>query len=280
MQLTTLFTPEAALERRQQLMDSARASLVERRRKGRELRRQQVREGLRPPRACGQREGITLVQANVTIASSWADELQHGETFADCDFAAVQEHRLRGPSRDAAARRRLEAGWDCVLDDAYIKVSDAGGGTALLASRWSGVRPVVGLGGEAATALDRLIGRISLGIIDIVGGILLVSFYGLDGQPTGKQVDLWHDLGKIITLVGLPFIILGDWQVTPSDMKETNWLNFMRATVVAPSAPTNLVSRRRIDFAVMSQCVWPTSWRPWKLWSAPVFLRTRLFRFA
>ncbi len=181
--------------------------------------------------------------------------MQFGDTFSDCDFASIQEHRLRGASRDAAARRLLEAGWDIVLDEAYTKISDAGGGTALLGARWSGVRPVSRLSGEAASALERLQGRISLGIIDVIGGILLVSFYGLDGQPVAKQVELWHDMGRIIMLLGLPFVILADWQVTPRDMTDSKWPKFMHATIAAPSAPTNLVSKRCIDFAVMSECL-------------------------
>ncbi len=252
MQNTLVLTPAEVVVRRDRMLADARQALNERRSKSRTLAREQVRQGLRPPRQRGRREGIVVVQANVTHGSTWADEMAFGSTFTQCDFAAIQEHRLQDEQRDMAARRITREGWDSIVDEAYTKTTLPGGGTALLAARWSGVRPVGDLAGEAAEALTRLRGRVSLGIIDLVGSALFASFYGLDGLSVAKQVPLWLDLGLIARFFGLPFIFLGDWQVLPSEMIASGWPSVMGATVVAPSLPTNLISRRTIDDVVMS----------------------------
>ncbi len=80
----------------------------------------------------------------------------------------------------------------------------------------------------------------------------MISFYGLDGRPPRSQIPYWLDLGTVIKVMGLPFCILGDWQITPREMRTMGWLETMGAEIVAPSMATNLVSKRVIDFAVMS----------------------------
>ncbi len=244
--------PADAVRRRDRILEEHRAALNQRRVHSRALRRRQVREGCRPPRRQARRDGIVLVQANVTQGSTWEDELLHGDTFCGCDFAAIQEHKLKGDQRGIAERQLMRAGWDCVVDEAYIKVSAEGGGTGLLAARWSGVRPVGDLSGEAAAALRRLQGRCSLGVVDLLGGVLLASFYGLDGQPVSKQISCWLDLGCILRILGIPFIVMGDWQVLPREMEASGWLRTLGARIAAPAAPTNLHTKRVIDYAVMS----------------------------
>ncbi len=248
----TVITPAQALVERNKICDAARQKLDDRRARGRQLRKDQVRRGLRPPRDRGRTDGITLVQANVTAASSWEEELRHGDLFNNCDFAGVQEHVLIHDRREIAKRKLLDAGWDCIVDEPYFKSAAHGGGTGIMAARWSGVRPLGELGGEAAEAMARLRGRLSAGVIAVVGGVLLLSFYGLDGQKPCKQVPLLRDMGRLIKLVGLPFIVLGDWQILPSELAATGWPHIMGAEVVAPAAPTNVHSRRCIDYAVMS----------------------------
>ncbi len=215
--------------------------------------KRQVKEGTRPPRDNGRRGGIRLVQINVTHANTWEDEMMHGSLFANCDFAAIQEQKLRGESKDLATRKLQRGGWDSVLDDAYFKVAAIGGGTALLADLWSGVRPIGDQAGQALEAIRRLHGRASFGVVDVLGGLLMISFYGLNGQPPRSQIPFWLDLGTLIKILGLPFCILGDWQITPRELRGTGWLRTMGAEIVAPSTATNLVSKRTIDYAVMSE---------------------------
>ncbi len=216
------------------------------------MQKNQIRRGVRPPRDKRRADGVTLVQANVTVGSSLAEEMRFGEAFEECDFAAIQELALVGDNKESATRRLLDAGWDCIVDEPYFKQASHGGRTAIFAARWSGVRPLGILAGEAAQAIERLQGRLSACVIALVGGILLLSFYALDGQTPNKQIPLLRDLGRVIRLIGLPFIILGDWQILPSELEATGWPRIMGAQVVAPAAPTNLHTKRCIDYAVMS----------------------------
>ncbi len=247
-----IFTPAEALERRDIMLAQARDSMNSKRSHSHEQRRLQMRQGRRPPRPRGRAQGIVLLQANVTTASSWEQEMAFGEAFQDVDFFAVQEHKLRGDFRELAKKRLSRNGWDAVVDEAYIKVSDPGGGTALAAAKWSGVRPIGCLSGESAAALGRLAGRASFGTIDVVGGTLLSSFYGLDGLGVAKQIPLWTDLAMVIRAIGLPFIILADWQVTPRMLQDSGWLRVLGGTVIAPETATNLITKRCIDYAVVS----------------------------
>ncbi len=50
-----------------------------------------------------------------------------------------------------------------------------------------------------------------------------------------------------------PVFMFGDWQVTPDVVIGSGWPRAIGAAVVAPSAATNLVTKRCIDYAVMSK---------------------------
>ncbi len=70
-------------------------------------------------------------------------------------------------------------------------------------------------------------------------------------------MPLLKDLGSVIRLMGLPFIVLGGWQIPPAELDATGWPRLVNAKVVAPAAPTNLHTHRCIDYAVMSMGLAP-----------------------
>ncbi len=214
-------TPPQARQRR----DTMKAAATERRARARaedgQTAREQVRSGTRPPRLKAEDSLIKVVTANVTVASSWEDELANGEALTSATFQAIQEHRLADEGKDRAAGRIMQAGWDCIIDTACVKECEYGGGTALLADRNTGVRPWKG--GERCTSMLEgvLRGRASCGVIDLVGGTLLISFYGISGQPGLGQLPCWLGLATLVKTAGRPDIITGDWQVEPAELRSS-----------------------------------------------------------
>ncbi len=144
------------------------------------MARQQTRKGLRPPRGAA-RNDVIITCANVTNSGPWEDEMRHGEVLGRADFIGIQEHRLGGEKLEIVAGECMRAGWDIVLDPAYTKDTQLGGGTAALAKDALGIR--VWKGGDQSSQLraDLLHGRFTSGVIDLLGG----AFLGFFLRPIG-----------------------------------------------------------------------------------------------
>ncbi len=178
-----VITPPQARQRRDAMKAAASECRAKARAESGRTAREQVRSGTRPPRLKAEGSLVRVVTANVTAASSWEDELANGDALTSATFQAVQEHRLADEGKDRAAGRMMQAGWDCIIDTACMKDCDYGGGTALLADRNTGVRPWKG-GERCNSMLEGVLrGRAPCGVIDLVGGALLISFWTTLSQP-------------------------------------------------------------------------------------------------
>ncbi len=179
--------------------------------------------------------------------------MRHGCVLGRADFIGIQEHRLGGEKLEIVAAECMRAGWDIVLDAAYTKETQWGGGTAALASDTLGIR--AWKGGDQCSHLraDLLQGRFTSGIIDLLGGTFLGVFYGISGKPLAEQVPLWHAVATCVRAAGLPFILMGDWQATPSEMAGTGLRELLGADIIAPSEATNTTSGRVIDYFLVSR---------------------------
>ncbi len=90
--------------------------------------------------------------------------MEHGTLLNKADFVGIQEHGLHGESIAVAERRLRRHAWDPLIADAYFKLAAYGGGTALLAKSWSGIRPLALATGCGETLLKLLEGRYSQGM--------------------------------------------------------------------------------------------------------------------
>ncbi len=66
------------------------------------------------------------------------------------------------------------------------------------------------------------------------------------------QVKLWHKLADTLKGLGRPFVIGGDWQVTPEELQNAGLPRLLRAQVIAPHTATNVQSKRKIDYFLVS----------------------------
>ncbi len=241
-----VINPDQAVARRRALIADLRAKRREERAANRLVRRRQVREGRRPHQPRRQRVGTKFVTANVSGFGTLQDELSHNGTLAGAHFMAIQEHKMHDDSKAAATAWLRNRHWDPILDDAYFKSRDYGGGTGVMASAASGgARPLPHPGGTA-------VGRLTTSIIDLGGDVVFVSLYGISGGSVTDQLPLWSALMLLLIRMGLPFVIAGDWQRAPADLERTGFLRRLGARICAPSEPTNLVTGSVIDWFVVS----------------------------
>ncbi len=248
-----VYTPAGALARRNQMMKDEADRKTRARAENRQLRSQQVREGRRPPRRSERRDTISIVTANVTAAESWYSEMRHGQLLKEADFTAIQEHRLGPGATETASGLLRSVGCDSEIQEGYWKEQDYGGGTAITARQWSGVRPLP-LCGRTEAKLH-LEGRFTSGVVDIFGGILLGSVYGISGLDTKRQLDLWYGIALHVRTHGLPFILAGDWQVPPAEMQAAGLPALLGAQIVATSTPTNVHTKRVLDYFLVAKSV-------------------------
>ncbi len=190
--------------------------------------------------------------ANVTAASTLEEEMLYGTVLPDADLGIYKEHKLSKEGTAIAENKFKQHGWDARFDEAYLKNSDRGGGTALVAKMWSGIRPIATIYCPGVD-MDILHGRYSQGVVAANGGCLLCSVYGFSGLSVARQCELWHAVAAQIRLVGLPFILGGDWQVLPREMEAAGFPELVGGVIFAPTTPTNLVTLRTIDYDVVAR---------------------------
>ncbi len=246
-------TPDEALVRRRALAQRRRQDLDSRRAEGRKLVKRQVRQGTRPRRERNFNGQVMIATANCTSDGSLRSELQHGCELQKCDHLLIQEHRLQDEAIDVARRWAAKLGWDAHIEAAYTKRKKPGGGTAVLASDRTGVRP----GAEPPECLR---GRCAFGNIDIGGAVLAVSWYGVTGGRIQQQLKPLRALAERIIALGLPTIIGGDWQVTTAELEGTGFPKLIGASICAGRGATNTASGRRIDYFVVSNSLLAEGW--------------------
>ena len=242
-------TPAEALERRAAMIQQRQEERREVRLRGRKLRSAQevaCRRPKRPP-PCS----VIVGTANGNSFAAIRDELLHGHVLPQVHYLAVQEHLCRGEACDRASRDARSAGWDAVLSPAYVKASAPGGGTAVLALHGRGAIGVP-VPQRLGAALE---GRCTASFIDVLGGILFVSYYGISGKPIAGQLQTLAALGQLVKGCGLPFVIAGDWQVSPAALAESKFPHRMGAEIMAPEGPTNLRSGSTLDYFVISRSI-------------------------
>ncbi len=250
-------TPAEAAGRRTTLKAQRADALRAKRNDMRDEVKRQTREGLRPPRGGRRGSTVTYCSCNVTAASTLREELKYGDVLGGMDGIFVQEHGLAQEQCDSVTATMRAQGWDTVAGPAYHKNAGLGGGVAVMSSERAGIRPLKTIEGLHGTDTEALNGRFICGITGDLGGIACASVYGWSGQTVSAQLRLWRAVATQMKLIGLPFVIGGDWQVTPQEMQAVAYPELLNACIVAPTEPTNLISLRTIDFFLVSRSLMP-----------------------
>ncbi len=247
------WTPSELHKRRCIERDKAIAERRKARMQGRAERKEQRRQGKRPWRERRRQACASFMTVNATCAESLKKELTHGQDLARSDYIMCQELGLRGEKKAISETWAEKNGWDVTIDEAYIKQSRCGGGTGVLSRGKMGIRPT--------TPPPREIeGRLTLGVGYLDCEITVGSWYGVTGCNVKHQIEGWRHMAERVKLLRRPFVIGGDWQVLPEELEKTGLPKMMGATVVAPKAATNLRSKRKIDYFLVSKDLLQGEW--------------------
>ena len=83
--------------------------------------------------------------------------------------------------------------------------------------------------------------RMVAGLVNAIvpGGLVVVSLYLKDGvKATGPNLEYLQILGAYLTQCKRPWVVAGDWNLNPSELKACGWLTQLSGDIIAPSAIT------------------------------------------
>ena len=80
-------------------------------------------------------------------------------------------------------------------------------------------------------------GRCIASFIAVLGGIFFVSYYGIPGKPIVGQLQTLAALGQLVKGCGLPFAIVGDWQVSLIALAESKFPHRLGAEIMTRRGP-------------------------------------------
>ena len=67
------------------------------------------------------------------------------------------------------------------------------------------------------------------------------------------NLDLLQNVAAVVATLKGPWIIGGDWQCPPEELRSTGWLKTVKGVIYAPKAPTCGDGDRIIDYFVVSE---------------------------
>ena len=73
----------------------------------------------------------------------------------------------------------------------------------------------------------------------VKGGLHCISVYAKDGiGPTGENLELMEELTALVRSLDGPWVMAGDWNMTPETLTASGWPRIVDGTIVATELPT------------------------------------------
>ncbi len=113
---------------------------------------------------------------------------------------------------------------------------------------------------RAGQARSLLQGRKTSTITHQARAINFTVFYGISGAPLASQIPLWKELADDLLCVAKPFVVAGDWQRPPQDLRNSGICRLLDAVACAPDCATNLQSGSKIDYFLVSRTLVQGGW--------------------
>ena len=211
-------------------------------RRSRKRNRPNRRRGKRKHRAaldCSEADGLLQADASFRDAGLWAIDSLNGSAASTAnsyldgcaaDACLIQETRTVGLSTSAAERAAAGAKWQFAINEADVTPAgstSAGVGVA--------VRSHIGLGEDAAVQppgewRSRVAVRWMGGYAK--GGIHLISVYLWHSEGLSvRNLQLLEVVANIIRVIVGPWILGGDFNITPEVLRASGWLALVGAEV-------------------------------------------------
>jgi exonuclease III len=168
------------------------------------------------------------------------------------DISLLQETKLRNYRLATAKKQAEKLGWRAHFGPALVtQQMGTSGGTAVMSRKGLGSKP-------HDTTLARHANRICGAWIGAVvkGGVHCFSVYLKDSEGiSDTNADVLTHLTALIAAVRGPWIIGGDWNVSPDTLRKSNWPSIVGGHIHAPLAPTCYNST--YDYFVVSKDINP-----------------------
>ena len=84
---------------------------------------------------------------------------------------------------------------------------------------------------------------------------LLLILYMVSGiGPSGANVRRMQSIAGLIGILGIPFILIGDWNMTPQQLFNSGFTNLIKGSIMVPEDADYICrSGRLLDYAVVSR---------------------------
>eukprot|EP00971_Amphidinium_carterae_P084242 1667717-Amphidinium_carterae.3 len=153
---------------------------------------------------------------NVTAWSSGRRQFEH--LSESIDVACIQEHHVRAQTWPDVEHSMRGLGYKMSGHPADPGVgSGSHGGVAVAVRQFIGLTPDVHV---PTGYLSSRLSSVRIGGI-IKGGLQVLSIYLKAGIPLLQQLPYLHDLANYIRALSVPWICLGDYNCTPSELQST-----------------------------------------------------------
>ena len=169
---------------------------------------------------------------------------------SQADFCLVQEFREADPvAIQAKQRAATREGWGLAVTPA---VCTSKGGIS--AGVGIAARSVYGMTvhelGEIPECAEGRIAACHVGAV-CKGGFHILSVYLWHSEGlTARNLDLLQTLAQVISRLRGPWLLAGDFNITPQELAASGWLQLVRGCFCAPQAPT--CGKKMYDFFVTS----------------------------
>ena len=169
--------------------------------------------------------------------NGWSGMLKY-LSQSSAEVVLGQESKVcSGDSKVAAERAAATSGWGAVLSPA--RDTDAGG---ISSGVMCAAKSFIGMACNTCSDIpDLFMFRICCAHVGAIckGGVHFVSLYFWNSEGLSKRnLDLMHYAAQVISSLQGPWIVSADFNMSPSVLRSSGWLNLVKGKLFEPEGPT------------------------------------------
>ena len=194
---------------------------------------------------------------NVTVWGKKAEDFYFGkeESMKGVEIACVAEHHKLAQGWPKVRNTLQQNGWRSVASPAKKSMrSETGseGGTAVMSRSHLHLTPFQDERlGEKGNDWSAIMVRLK-GVDLLLISVYLTCSIGMTGENLAKVKELM----QLCLNANIPFIMIGDWNMDPSKLMTTGWLEVIKAEIMVPSnVDFTCDTRSMLDYAVVSRSI-------------------------
>ena len=199
----------------------------------------------RPPAEAGL---WTVDLANPSCFSTAADKILKRSA---ADIAMLVETKKRAADTDGASSQASQLGWRASLSPAHAtSLTGTSGGTAIASRKGLGHIPCHK---QFKDGFNQRLGAAWIGAVQ-KGGVHFVTVYLKDGEGIGETNQaILTELAAYLGTIRGPWIVAGDWNVTPQQLQAASWDKIVKGAIKHPKEAT--CNGKVYDFFVVSRSI-------------------------